>query len=382
MTRVLAIADADSYLKWSAATLDRLPATWERRQLLISSPVTPSAEQARAATEEPVPRFSWWRLRSLLRRDPPDVLLLACTGPTVRALTSLAVARGPERPVLVSGLPGISIPASGRAVELRRDCDLLVVHSVRERAAFTRLAAAGAPGLQVALSHLPFLSGRGAPRARSAGTDVVFAAQAKVPPEARDREAILRGLAQVQPSGSAVVKVRATAGEQQTHHEDHPYPRLWSALVESGQVADAAVRFRAGPMQAALASARCLVTVSSTAALEAIDAGVPVLVLSDFGVDESMINVVFRGSGCLGTLADLRAGRAFRPDPAWLTENYFHHRDQDDLVAVLESLLGDRRSASLPIRPRARPDRAGARGLLRLVVPGSWAGLARRGHRR
>ena len=40
--RVLAIADTDSYLKWSAATLEALPSSWECTQLIIENPVMPS----------------------------------------------------------------------------------------------------------------------------------------------------------------------------------------------------------------------------------------------------------------------------------------------------------------------------------------------------
>jgi hypothetical protein len=375
VTRVLAVADADSYLKWSAATLDRLPSDWDRRQLLITSPITPSAEQSVAATGGVVAELSLGALSDLIRRDPPDVLLLACTGPTVRVLTGLRGARGRGRPVLVTGLPGISVPASARAVDLRRGCDLLVVHSIRERAEFARLVRSDALGLRIALSRLPFLSGgdtADAPRSGgdSGGSDVVFAAQAKVPPSRADREAILLALAEVRPLGSAVVKVRALSGEQQTHREEHPYPDLWADLVAEGRVPSDAVRFRAGPISAALRSARCLVTVSSTAALEAMDADVPVVVLSDFGVDAAMINVVFSGSDCLGTLADVRAGRAFRPDPSWLAANYFHPAAEDDLTATLRELLVRRRAGLLLDRPRQRLlDRSRLRALVRLVLP-------------
>lgn len=378
MTAVLAVADADSYLKWSAATLDGLPAHWERRQLLLDSPVTPSLEQAVAATGSRVPRTSLRGLRSLLRRDPPDVLLLACTGPTARALTGLPAVRGNGRPVVVTGLPGISVPASARAVELRRDCDLFVAHSVRERDEFGRLTAAIAPGLRVALSRLPFLSEGGAEPDPATGTDVLFAAQAKVPPTRVDREAILLALAAVEPAGAAVIKVRATAGEQQTHAERHPYPDLFAELVADGRVPAGSVRFQAGAMSQALTSARALVTVSSTAALEAMAADVPVLVLSDFGVDPTMINIVFAGSGCLGTLADLRAGRAYRPDPAWCRENYFHPPTENDLVEQLERLLLLRRAGRLPVREPRRPTRGDLRSTARLVAPAPVTRLVRR----
>ena len=80
-----------------------------------------------------------------------------------------------------------------------------------------------------------------------------------------------------------MVEVRALAGEQQTHAEEQPYAALWAALIEAGRVRPGDVRFAAGAMRTALGRASSLVTVSSTAALEAIDSGVPVVVLSDFG---------------------------------------------------------------------------------------------------
>ncbi len=377
--RVLAVADADSYLKWSAATLDRLPPAWERRQVLLVSPIAPSPDQMVAATQAPITRLSLRALRRLLRRDPPDVLLLACTGPTVAVLAELSVVRGPHRPVLVTGLPGISIPASARAVAHRRDCDLLVVHSRRERREFAALAAAAAPDLTVALTGLPFLvRASWRPPDRASGSDVVFAAQAKVPPRRSDREAILLALAEITPPGSAVVKVRALAGEQQTHAEEQPYADLWAALIEAGRVRPGDVRFAAGAMRTALGRARSLVTVSSTAALEAIDSGVPVVVLSDFGVDESLINTVFRDSGCLGRLADVRADRAFTPDPAWMVENYFHPVGEDDLVERMTDLVAARAAGRLPRRRGRRAPWRRWRATARLLVPtGVLPGLRR-----
>ena len=367
---MLAVADADSYLKWSASTLDRLPAEWDRRQVLLSSPIAPSPEQSLAATGLPTTRLSLLGLHRLLRRERPDVVLLACTGPTVALLAGLPAVRGRDRPVLVTGLPGISIPASARAVAHRCGCDLLVVHSRRERLEFARLAATLAPGLVVALNGLPFLtrdpSGR---TAAPAGADVVFAAQAKVPPERRDREAILLALADVRPAGAAVVKVRALPGEQQTHREDLPYADLWADLLSTGRVPAGTVRFAAGSMRTALAGARSLVTVSSTAALEAIDTGVPVVVLDDFGVSEDLINTVFVDSGCLGDLADVRAGRAHRPDPAWLADNYFHPAAEDDLEVQVRALVGRRDEARLPARRGPSGSRLG-RAAARLLLPG------------
>src|SRR4051812_13285501 len=103
MTRVLAISDSDSYLKWSVATLQALPESWSSLQVVVQNPILPSPGQARAAAGRPVPMLSYPALMRLLRSEAPDVVLLAATGPAVAALTAAPAFRAPDRPVLVTG---------------------------------------------------------------------------------------------------------------------------------------------------------------------------------------------------------------------------------------------------------------------------------------
>jgi len=395
VVHVLAVADTDSYLKWSLATLASLPAGWTSHQVLLRNAVMPSAQQVTAAGRAGVQVVGLARLLALLVRERPDVLLLAATGPVVTTLTRLPLLRTAHRPVLVTGLPGISVPASPRAVLLRRACDLFLVHSRRERAEFAAVAAVEAPGLGLGLARLPFLpvgvpgepalprpvrpaaprapgAGGSAGRGSHADTDtdaggaghpdeqpapLVFAAQALVPCERADREAVLRALAA---AGPVVVKLRAAAGEQQTHREAHPYPGLWADLVARGEVEQDRVRFATGSMTGALDGARGLVTVSSTAALEAVALGLPILVADDFGVSAEALNLVFAGSGCTGPLAGLAADPAAgsglrRPDPAWLADNYFHPDEDADWLVRLQALVDRRATGGLPAVPRVAP---------------------------
>ena len=69
------------------------------------------------------------------------MVLLACTGPVVAALSVRRVFWGRTRPVLVTGLPGISVPATSRAVTSRAACDLFLLHSKREVAEFSEIGA-------------------------------------------------------------------------------------------------------------------------------------------------------------------------------------------------------------------------------------------------
>jgi hypothetical protein len=105
-----------------------------------------------------------------------------------------------------------------------------------------------------------------------------------------------------------------------------------------------------GPMSVHLAGASGLVTVSSTAAIEAVAFGRPVLALDDFGVAPSLINTVFEGSGLFGRAADLIAGRFMQPAPDWLSNNYFHGVDSDTWVEKLRALLVARSSGVFPLK--------------------------------
>ena len=156
--RVLAVADSDSYLKWSAATLQVLPSEWGRTQVIIDSPLRPSAAQIRSATGMAPQVLRRGQLLRRIRREQPDVLLLACTGPVVSALTDSSRLRGPGRPVLVTGLPGIGLPAHRRVLDLRSDCDLMLLHSRREVAEFSALRAESGLEIEFGLSTLPFSS--------------------------------------------------------------------------------------------------------------------------------------------------------------------------------------------------------------------------------
>jgi hypothetical protein len=88
--------------------------------------------------------------------------------------------------------------------------------------------------------------------------------------------------------------------------------------------------------------------VSSTAALEAIGVGVPLVVLTDFGVSAEAINEVFIGSGCLGTLDDLARGELRSPREEWLRDNYFHPADETDWVDRITQLVQARQRSGLP----------------------------------
>lgn len=360
--RVIAIADTDSYVKWAAALLGSLPEGTDVDLLvvetaLVVSPAQQAAALARSGLDPArVRRVDFDDLTRVLRELAPDAVLVAARGPVVRVLASVVATLDP-RPVIVSGLPGISIPATTAAMVHRTQCDLFVLHSTREIAAFSALARQRGLTQRFALAGLPFARAASPQRSAAAGTDLVFASQAIVPRERVDRLRVARLLieaARANPDKRVVVKERAAAGEHQTHAQKYGYPELLSRLgpLPSNLVVST------GSMAHALDAAEGLVTVSSTAVIEAIARDIPVIALDSFGVDDALINTVFAGSGLLGSEEDV-VRRDFRFPPAqWLAHNYFHDPAEEDWIAELVQLVGLRRAGELPPKP-ARARRGG-----------------------
>ena len=349
--KILGVADSDSYVKWGAATLARAPREWDTRLVVVDSPFVPTATQRAAAVDglmESQPLvLSLADLAGLVAREQPDVVFLSLRGPLIRVVLRAVLGVSTRRPVLVSGLPGISIPATRRALTFRSQVDLILLHSKRELRDFPELAETLSLEQSFALATLPFFATTH--RTDAKRDEIVFAAQAKVPPLRHERLAIVGWLAdcaRAHPELRVVIKLRAVGTETQTHAEQYPYDQLLKELPSPPPNLAA----ESGSMGAHLERAVGLVTVSSTALLEAVAIGVPGLALDDFGVSQGLINTVFEDSNLLGPSSDLVAGRFRRPDSGWLDDNYFHAAADDDWVQKIEALAEARRIGPLPLR--------------------------------
>lgn len=354
--RVVAIADADSYVKWTGALLDSVPDI-QRQMVVLRTPLTVSVDQEQTAlagtrfTSDDVTRVDYADLATWLTSARPDVVVVAGRGPLVR-IVMRQIDRVQPRPVVVTGMPGISIPAQRGALTYRRESDLFVIHSRREARAFGELARHLGMNTPIALATLPFAQ---PVTQRRGGTDLVFAAQALIPgttAERRELADILREAADADPSRRVVVKLRSRQGEQETHFARDTFTDLLKNRPRN-------LVFSHQPMAAALSRAEGLVTVSSTAAIEAIAAGVPVIALDSFGVSKANLNTVFHGSGLFGDADDVINRRFRHPSLAWMDDNYFHDESESTWWSQVEELVAQRRAGELPARIQPTP-RGGA----------------------
>ena len=380
--RILSISDSESYLKWATQLLSSLPDV-EGRVFLVDNPILPTDEQIASAVagtdweHREVPVIARADLAQVIADHSPDIVLGAATGPIVAQVFLTAHTRT-DRPALVSGLPGMGLPASGKGMNYRRLMDAFIAHSSAEVAAYTQASARSQVPCEVLLARLPMLRSEGIPQLQNSGPEavpdtLVFAPQAKVPAERLDREAIIAALAEFadrHPDSTAVVKMRSRPGEFETHHEQHSYFEILDDFRTRRVPGAERIELGYGPLSDFLTDGSALVTVSSTAALESIDRGIPTLLISDFGFNAELLNEVFEGSGATGTLADVAAGSIGFPDPKWLAENYFHAQD-GQLRRDLGLLATRAQAGQLPNRRSAlfKQKRMLIRAELRTVTP-------------
>ena len=361
--RVIALTDSDSYVKWGAALLSVMPVEWNKSLLVVETTKLPSADQLAAALvgsgirERDIAVHSFSKVASAVASERPDVVVIATIGPLAALLAHTVVEACEKRPVIISGVPGIGLPAQRKALVFRSQADMIVVHSKREIGRFGDVAAENGFEHVFGLATLPFLAERSTEP--PVGTDIIFAAQAIVPPTRAGRMMLLDWLVELAkrvPERRVVIKVRARPGEAQTHFENNSFVELHALL---GAEVPKNLVVEGGPMADHLARAGALVTVSSTAALEAIAAGVPVIALNDFGVSRRMINKVFIGSGLLASATDLIESRFRVADEQWLDENYFHAKADNNWIDQLLELVKRNRAGELPARVRHERGRGG-----------------------
>ncbi|MGW5876467.1 DUF6716 putative glycosyltransferase [Nocardiopsis terrae] len=338
---VLAVADSTERVGLCAAMLDRLSGPGNAVGMtVVRSESTPPPARVRDATEGTgqaglrVPVLSPRQVRKLVWRRRPDTVVLNCAGPVVEALSwSLRSVVRRYRPLVVSALQPLAVPAVEGEWLHRSRVDLLVAHSHREVAEYTTLGEKLGMRGEVGLASLPL--GLRDPAEVVRRDRVVYAARPGVPHTERGRQNVLLALATLarnRPDLEVVVHLEQGTG-------GGPHLEAWRSLVASGRVDGRALLFRSGRLSAQLDRARGLVAVGSAAVLEALARRVPSLVLTDFGVGAAQGNAVFEDSGLFGTLADVRATRFRRPSREWGERNHFHPPGHDDWVERLHDLL-------------------------------------------
>ena len=365
--RVLVLADSDSRWKWGFLTALQLFPTATHVGLLLASNRVPSPRQLAdtGVALQPeviatVPDFV-----ELEELEETDVIVLALPGGAVQAVLHGLARRWPRssrRPLVISGYVGVVYEKHTEGLLLRAGSDVILANSPSDADEFRRLlAGSGADPEAVLETVLPFLGAAGSALPHDGPVTVTFAAQPGVPGSRTARELVLNRLirhATLHPDREVLVKVRSQLGEVTTHVESYPYQLLGAKL---GVERPDNLRIVHGNMGEVLDRTDLLVTVSSTAAVEAMHRGIPTAVLTDFGIKERLGNHYFIGSGCLASFAELDDGAMPVADPEWARSRGL---GPSNAVDAARSVLA--RKLAVDIRPRLRPfyDMGNAPGML------------------
>jgi hypothetical protein len=325
--RVLVLADTDSRWKWGFLTAMQLFPAATHSGLLLDSGRLPSERQLAdtGVSVQPevagtVPDFI-----ELDELDEVDALVLALPGGAVQAVLHGLARRWPKasrRPLVISGYVGVVYEKHAEGLLLRSGSDVILANSRSDADEFRRLlAGSGADASVVLETVLPFLGKPDSAHGHDGPFTLTFAAQPGVPGSRPDRELVLRRLirhARLHPEREVLLKVRGKLGERTTHVEHYPYQQLAGRL---GVERPDNLSIVHGNMGEVLARTDLLVTVSSTAAVEAMHRGIPTAILTDFGIKERLGNHYFIGSGCLTGFTELDNGALPVADADWTSEH-------------------------------------------------------------
>jgi hypothetical protein len=356
------VAAYDSQLKWAMSLADEFTAQGWTYSVVVPADIRSSlsADQVAAVGEVTILHLPWDAL--LARARDSDAVVLAVQGALVSRFTDeleLLRAASPRRhePVVVAGWVGIIIEKLVAGYLDRAGADVIIVNSADNLRAFIEAGRQlGICGDNLLLSGLPLLPARPAPLGSGPVRTLLFADQPTVPEAPWDRAYLYARLidyARQHPDRSVLLKPRHRPGEGTFHvMQDHPE----TVLGRLGHLpANLSVTYDS--ITGLLERTDLLLTVSSTAGLEAIGRGVRTVFVSDLGVHEKHGNQVLVGSGLLATFDDVIADRLPLPEPAWLEDMFCGREGQRPVTAIV-----DRVTELTAVPPALRPGRAAADG--------------------
>jgi hypothetical protein len=348
------VAAFDSQLKWAGTIRRSLESRGFSCRTIVPSDIRHAVSESQLADSGggAVSYMPWSQL--MTASVNVDVVVLALQGPQVRRfcheLFDLVELTGAAPPVTVTGWVGVIIEKLVAGYLERYGADIVAVNSRSDLATFEAVARSlRLPTDNLLLSGLPLLSGdyRRAPIHTRINT-VMFADQPTVPQAREDRLYLYQRLlayARAHPDRDVVLKPRHRVGEDTFHRmKFHP------EVLLSGVRRPPNFSIDYTPISDWLANLDLMLTISSTAALEAVGAGVRTAFIADLDVREQLGNHIFLNSGLLRTFDQLERDDIGVPADDWV-EDYFFDTDG----ATPADQLADRALELTQRDDRARP---------------------------
>jgi Putative glycosyltransferase (DUF6716) len=324
------VAAFDSQLKWAETIRRGLESRGFTCRLIVPSDIRHAVSDRQLADHcgSAATYMPWTELMTASLNV--DVVVLAIQGPQVQRfchdLFDAADLTDASPPVTISGWVGVIIENITAGYLARYTTDIVAVNSRSDLATFQSIARSlELPTDNLLLCGLPLLSGK----VRNPPVDtpiktVMFADQPTVPQTREDRLYVYQRLmayAQAHPDRQVVLKPRHRIDED-TFHRMRFHPEVLLASLK--KPTNFSIDYT--PVSERLANLDLMLTVSSTAALEALGAGIRAAFIADLDVREQLGNHIFLDSGLLRTFDQLEHDEIGVPNATWI-EDYFFDTD-------------------------------------------------------
>ena len=306
-------------------------------------------EISRTDRRTTIKRGAWGDFRSLTAAmaGDTDVLILGLDGFRSRdALLMLSKEwhHRTDRPVLVSAYPGLLFRFALEGMLDRSGADLLCLNSDQDFAQY-RLGreALGLSSDNAVVTGLPLLWNARSEQPLPDKPSIVFFEQPSIPVHPLQRRYIckqLKELAEAWPNHPVIFKPRTSSIESTLHRRHGEMAGVIERMSDT--VPNLQLSFK--PATRLLRQCGCAITVSSTAALEAMAMGVSTRIVGDLGVTETLGNHFFAESGAVADFAAI-CRDPFTPvhKVDWLQRHGHQPQGQEIfLSALLKQLHGNR----------------------------------------
>ena len=300
-------------VRFFVPTDDRHALSEKQLERIDSFPITSLtlpqiADEARASCDVVIPMLPGhgaFDLVELMRGDAT----VAETGPQT------------THPVIAGGFFGVMANNPHHGYQMRLGFDVLALNSESDRELFAELVdGLGLSTDSLLVSGLALLSGSPEPQKTGPIKRLLFADQPSVPSNPEERRYIYRSLiayANAHPEREVVIKPRTRPGEGTFHKSEYTPEQVLETLEFPPNFS---IDYTSIAVQ--LDYTDLVLTVSSTAAVEALGKGCRVAIISDLGVNQNLMNPMFARSGLLRTFAQITADEIGSPNADWL-QSYF-----------------------------------------------------------
>ncbi len=338
MNKLLIITDTDSRIKWSHA-FSQYFENFDKHFVLKNNNAPYDFEILRLDNKQILKR-------SFLNNY--DVIILALGGGAnhkfIIRFHKIFKTHCGKRPILITGLNGISDPENLHAFLCRVGSDYICLNSLKDY----KVISAKFKALNITTNPL-YLSGyiRKAPiKSKTSIKDtILFVCQPNAPKTIIEQEYViskLASLANAFPDKTILIKPRSKRLDKGlTNTEKYYFHDIYRYLIKKKP---SNLHFVYKNIETLLTKIDLCITIGSTVALEAINHKCQVAILSDFGIRNEYGNQHFINSGCFISFDELIQGKTPSLCPDWEKENaIFDSRLIKDLVSEIEQKTAEQK---------------------------------------